>query len=158
MIHANNLGAVVVDASVLVALCAKEKDKAATAETALSNYNSQGWSFYAPGVVISETLFALCWKLQNSVLTENGHQIAIRSFIAYMSMILPPPNGDTSLIVRAEEIRSGYGCSRSADGLYIALAEELSQVRTAELLTFDVGLSKQAARNAPTVKVNLLPC
>ena len=158
MTLANNLGAVVIDASVLVALCAKEQSKAAAAEAALNNYNAQGLAFYAPGVVISETLFALCWKMQNGVLTETDHQAAIRSFIAYMEAILPPPNGDASMIPRAEEIRSGYSCRRSADSLYIALAEELSQFVPTELLTFDEDLPKQAAKNAPTVKVNLLPC
>jgi len=62
------------------------------------------------------------------------------------------------LIARAEEIRGGYSCRRSADGLYIALAEELSQSVPTELLTFDEDLPKQAAKNAPAVKVNLLPC
>jgi predicted nucleic acid-binding protein len=75
-----------------------------------------------------------------------------------MSVTFPPPSGDAALIARAEQIRNGYGCSHSADGIYIALAEELSQSGATELLTFDTDLPKQAARNAPTVKVNLLPC
>jgi hypothetical protein len=33
------------------------------------------------------------------------------------------------LIARAEQIRSGYGCSRSADGIYIALAENRCMVK-----------------------------
>lgn len=155
---ANNPGAVVIDANVLIALCAKEQDKAATADAALKNYTSQGWLFYAPGVIISETLYVLCGKLQSGALTEAEYNIAIRSLIAYMGVILPSPNGDASLIVRAEEVRKGYGCSRSTDGLYIALAEVLTRIGVAELLTFDVGLPNQSARNAPTVMVNLLPC
>ena len=157
-IPANSFGAVVIDASVLIALCAKEQDKILTAEAALSSYNALDWTYYAPAVIINETLFALCWKLQNGKLSKANHQEAIRNFIDYMSVILPPPNGEASLIVRAEEIRNGYSCRRSADGLYIALAEELSQFVPTELLTFDEDLPKQAAKNAPAVKVNLLPC
>ena len=70
-----------------------------------------------------------------------------------MASVLPPPNGEASLIHRAEQIGSGYGCSRSADGLYIALAEELTATRPTILLTFDQGLPNQAAANAPTVTV-----
>ena len=66
----------------------------------------------------------------------------------YMALIAVPNNGDASLLPRAEEIRSGYGCSRSADGLYIALAEELAKSGTAELLTFDKGTVNQVANNA----------
>lgn len=62
------------------------------------------------------------------------------------------------IIAEALYVLCGYSCRRSADGIYIALAEELAQTRTTELLTFDTDLPKQAARNAPTVKVNLLPC
>lgn len=39
----------------------------------------------------------------------------------------------------------------------LALAEELAQSGAAELLTFDGGMVNQAAKNAPTVKINLLP-
>jgi len=155
---ASNTGAVVLDANVLIAVCAKEQDKAATAEAALADYAARGWRYFAPGVVISETLFVLCGKLQSGAITAAEHQIGIRSLIAYMSVTFPPPSGDAALIARAEQIRSGYGCSHSADGIYIALAEELSQSGATELLTFDADLPKQAARNAPTVKVNLLPC
>lgn len=157
MTLANNQGAVVIDASVLVALCAKEQDRAVAANSALNNYNTIGFAFYAPGVAVSETLFALCWKMQNGILAETDHQAAIHSLIAYFAAIFPPPTGDASLIARAEEIRAGYSCRRSADSLYIALAEELSQSVPTELLTFDEDLPKQAARNASTVKVNLLP-
>ncbi len=155
---ASNTGAVVLDANVLIAVCANEQDKAATAKTALADYAARGWRYFAPGVVISETLFVLCGKLQSGAITAAEHQIGIRSLIAYMSVTFPPPSGDAALIARAEQIRSGYGCSHSADGIYIALAEELSQSGATELLTFDADFPKQAARNAPTVKVNLLPC
>ena len=58
--------------------------------------------------------------------------------------------------MRANQICEGYGYSRSADALSIALAEELSQTTTTRLLTFDQGLPKQVAQNAPLVNVHLL--
>ena len=73
-----------------------------------------------------------------------------------MRTVLPPPNGDSVLIERAEQISSGYGCSRSADGIYIALAEELTQTRPTVLLTFDKELQKQANKQAPSVVVQVL--
>jgi len=57
--------------------------------------------------------------------------------------------------VRAEEIRGSYGCSRSADGLYIALAEELATTRPTELVTFDAAMPSHVAATAPTVTVRL---
>jgi predicted nucleic acid-binding protein len=57
---------------------------------------------------------------------------------------------------RAIEIRGTYGCSHSSDCLYIALAEELSQNRITEILTFDKGMKNQIANHAPTVTLNLL--
>ncbi|MCA1622949.1 MAG: hypothetical protein LC768_12045 [Acidobacteria bacterium] len=73
-----------------------------------------------------------------------------------MTAVSPPENGEASLIKRAEEIRKSYGCSRASDSLYIALAEELTATRPTELLTFDKGFINQAAKNAPTVRINLL--
>jgi len=80
----------------------------------------------------------------------------VQSLHIRMTAILPPPSGEASLILRADQICGGYGYSRSADALYIALAEEISQTTTTRLLTFDQGLPKQAARNAPLVSVHLL--
>jgi predicted nucleic acid-binding protein len=51
----------------------------------------------------------------------------------------------------------GDRCLPSADGVYIALTEELSKSGTAEFLTFDKRAINVAANNAPSVKVNLLP-
>lgn len=104
-----------------------------------------------------EVLSIFCKKLQDGLIDAATHQQAVEDFNDYMSVILPPPNGDAALIIRAEETRAGYGCSRSADGFYIALAEELGKAGTTELLTFDKGMVNQAAKNAPTVKVHLLP-
>jgi predicted nucleic acid-binding protein len=158
MTPSSNAGAVVIDANVVIAICAHEQDKFDTAEAAIADYTTRGWLFYAPGVIVSESLFVLCFKQQNGLLTPATYLKAVENFRDQMRGILPPPTGEASLIVRAAEIQSGYSCRHSADGIYIALAEELSQSGATELLTFDADLPKQAARNAPTVKVNLLPC
>jgi predicted nucleic acid-binding protein len=149
-------GAVVVDANVLVSICSKEPTHL-MAENALADYAANNWTFYAPGVIVGEVLFVLCRKLENGLLTEAAHGKAIEIFQDHMSVILPPPGGEAPLISRAEEVRSGYGCSRSADGLYVALTEELMKTGAAEFLTFDKDVVNQIGKNAPTVKVNLLP-
>jgi predicted nucleic acid-binding protein len=149
--------AVVVDANVSIAVCAREQDKLATAEAAINDYAAKGWTFYAPNVIVGEVLFALCKKLQDGSLTQTDYDDAVESFSEQMQMILPPPGGEASLIARAKEIRSGYGCSRSSDSIYIALTEELTKRGSAEFLTFDGDTVNQIAKNALTVKVNLLP-
>ena len=109
-------------------------------------------------MILAEFLFALCRKLQDGIIDANSHKKALEDFnSSFLPAILPPPNGDASLLLRAEEVRSGYGCSRSTDGFYIALAEAFVANGTAELLTFDVGMVNQVAKNAPGVKVSLLP-
>jgi hypothetical protein len=55
-------GAVVLDANVLIALCAREQDKLLTAETALAAYTAKGWLFYAPGVILGEVLYITKYK------------------------------------------------------------------------------------------------
>lgn len=150
-------GVVVIDANVSIAICAKEQNKQATAENALADYSVKGWVFYAPNVIVSEVMYVLCQKLQDGSLTSALYEKAVENFYDQAINLFPPPNGEASLIKRAKEIRQGYGCSRSADGLYIALAEELALSNSVELLTFDKGFINQASKNAPTVKVNLLP-
>jgi predicted nucleic acid-binding protein len=146
----------IIDSNVLIALCAKELDKYAVADAHLTRLAQAGYQFYAPGVIIAECLYVLCKKLDDGSLSPSDHTSAVADLCTYMGMILPPPHGDRSLIARAEQIRSGYGCSRSADGLYLALAEELAAVSPSELLTFDTGLSNQARANAPSVAITLL--
>jgi predicted nucleic acid-binding protein len=60
------------------------------------------------------------------------------------------------LLLRAEAIRGSYTCRRSADGVYIALAEALSATRPTVLLTLDEGIKRQAAANAPAVRVHIV--
>jgi predicted nucleic acid-binding protein len=156
LIPSSKIEAVVIDANVTIAISSIESGKEPVASAALAGYARQGTAFYAPGVIVAETLYVLCQKSQNGSLTPVEYGSAVRSFHTLMASILPPPQGDGSLILAADRIRAGYGCSRSADSLYIALAEELSQTRPTRLLTFDQDLPKQVARNAPGVNVHLL--
>ena len=148
--------AVVLDANTAVSIAAKEAATEAIALAAIAQYTTDGCLFYAPGVIVSEVLYALCQQEQNGVLTQAEYEQSVLDFQTLMASVLPPLNGEASLIVRAAEIRASYGCSRSADAIYIALAEELSQTYTTRLLTFDRDLPKQVRRNAPTVSVHLL--
>ena len=149
-------GSVVIDVNVLLAICTREP-KEATARTAMADYATGNWTFHAPGVISGEFLFIACQKLLSGALAQSSYDKAVEDFSDYMRAILPPPSGEAALIPRAKEIRSGYGCSRATDCLYIVLAEELVKSGLAEILTFDVGMVNHVAKNAPTVKVNCLP-
>lgn len=149
-------GAVVVDANIAIAITAPEVDREIVATAELSNYVAQGYEWYAPGAIATETLYALCQKYQAGLLTASEYEKAVSAFETLMGSLLPPPDGEDRLIRRAYEIAASYGCRRSADAVYIALAEELTKTRTTVLLTFDQDLQKQAAKHAPTVTVRLL--
>jgi|SRR5882672_8026884 len=123
---------------------------------AFNDYGKNGRDFYAPNVIVAEVLYVLCQKLQTGLITQAKYNEAVEFFKDYMTLISTPTGGDAPLIQRAKEIRSGYGCSRSADSLYIALTEVLGRAGAAELLTLDEGFVNQAAKNAPSVKINLL--
>lgn len=151
-----NPGAVVVDANIAVAISSREAVRDVTATAELSRYASLGFEWFAPGAIVTETLYALCQKHQAGLITSAEYQDAVNEFEILMASLLPPPDGEASLIQRAHAITSGYGCSRSADSVYIALGEILSVSRTTVILTFDKDLPKQAVRNAPTVTVHLL--
>jgi predicted nucleic acid-binding protein len=139
----------------LISICTKEPTYN-IAKTAISEYASNNWEFHAPNVIVPEFLYILCQKLQNGLLTEAEYRNAIQSFKNQMAATITPTGGDISLIDRAIAIQATYGCSRSADCLYIALAEVLAKSGPAELLTFDNGNVNQTTKHAPTVKVNLL--
>ena len=130
------IGAVVMDANVSIGISAKEADKHSKAQAALIHYLSLGYTLFVPGVLVAETLYILCKKAQRGDLAPEDHAQAIQDFIYLMIGVESPPTGDIALIRRAEEVRSGYGCSRSADGLYIALAEYLARTRPTVLLEF----------------------
>jgi predicted nucleic acid-binding protein len=147
---------VALDATFVIAYCAKEPGRHAKADAELKNYAKNGWEFFAPGVLVAESLFVFRRKLTAGQLTPVEHVQAVQSLEALMRAVLPTPNGDASLIARAEQIRGTYGCSHSADGIYLALAEELAKSRTAEIVTFDAGMETRARKNCPTLSVKLL--
>lgn len=149
--------AVVTDANILIAICSKEQATYQTAKDAFDEYARQGAEFFAPNVIVAEVLFVLCRKRDAGILTVVEHEKAVEFFQDYLTIISLSPDGESALITRAEEIRAGYGCSRTSDGFYIALAEALAKNRPTEFLTFDAGFTNQTAKNAPSVKVNLLP-
>ncbi len=149
--------AVVLDASVAVAVAAKESDKEPAVREALRFYSERNCLFFAPSVIVSESLYVLCKKVERSKLTAEEHVSAIDELLVFLLPVLTSSRGEVSLLKRADEIRGTYSCRRSADGLYIALAEQLSPIYETVLLTFDEDMPKQAARHAPTVTVRLLP-
>ncbi len=142
------------DANVFIALCAKEP-KQSKAEKALKDYANDGWEFYAPNIIVAEVLYILCQKHQGGTLTDKAYEEAVENFQDQMKAV--KTISDADLIKRSFEIQQSYGCSRSADSIYIALAEHLAKSSTVEIVTFDGGLVNQAAKNAPSVKVNVLP-
>jgi predicted nucleic acid-binding protein len=149
-----NNGIVIPDANILIALCAKEP-KQSKVEKALKTYANDGWEFYAPNIIVAEVLYILCQKHQAGTLNDKTYKEAIDNFQDQMKAIITI--SDATLIQQSFEIQQSYGCSRSADSIYIALAENLAKSHTVETVTFDGGLVNQAAKNAPTVKVNVLP-
>ena len=109
-------------------------------------------------MIFAEVLFALCRKMTEGTLDGASHKRAVDDFeLSFLPKLLPPPMGDAALYARAEEIRSGYSCLHSSDSIYLALTEEFAKSGPAESLTFDKRVVNVAAKNAPTVKVNLLP-
>jgi predicted nucleic acid-binding protein len=154
MPQTTNAGIVIPDANILIALCAKEP-KQTIAKTALETYANDGWDFYAPNIIVAEVLYILCQKHQGGTLTDKAYEEAVDNFQDQMKAITTI--SDATLIRRSFEIQQSYGCSRSADSIYIALAEHLAKSQTVEIVTFDGGLVNQAAKNAPTVKINVLP-
>ena len=61
---------VVLDASAMIALCAQEPERYNMVQTVVENYANSGSAFYAPNVIVSEVLFAVCRKLGDGTLTE----------------------------------------------------------------------------------------
>ena len=149
-------GAVVVDANVAVAIASRETGRDMLALTELNNYAAQEYEWFAPGALLTETLFAICQKRQAGPISGIEHDAAVNALEVLMGIFQPPPRGEASLARRAYQICESYGCSRSADAVYIAFAEELAKTRPTVLLTFDQGVPNQASKNAPTVVVQVL--
>lgn len=148
-------GAVVVDANIPIAIVANEPG-APKASAAITRHLSNAYELYAPGVITAEVLFVLCRKLKEGLLTPAEHAQAVEDFELFMRIMKSPPGGEGSLVRRADSVRGAYACRRSADGIYIALAEELDATIATVLLTFDEDLAKQTTRYAPAVTVDFL--
>src|SRR5437660_5448282 len=99
---------IVVDASFAIAFCAREKGRFDKAEAYLKQHAQAGSTFFAPGVIVGEVLFVLCPKLSQGDLTQQEHVAAVQDFERFMSGVSPPPRGDKSLILRADQLRAGY--------------------------------------------------
>src|SRR5882724_12140496 len=97
MSQPNKPGFVVIDANILIAICSKEP-KLTTAENALSTYAKNDWDFYAPNVIVSEVLYVLCQKVEARMITKATYDQAIQILKDYMTVILPPPIGESALI------------------------------------------------------------
>lgn len=144
-----------VDANVVISMAANEPTEPHTSAE-VARYSTLGYEFFAPGVIVAETLYVLCGKLSGGSLSATDHTLAIRKLDVFLKSVSPPPSGDAALLLRAEAIRGSYTCRRSADGIYIALAEELSTTRPTILMTLDEGMKKQAATHAPSVMVQAI--
>ena len=57
--------AVVIDANVLIGICAKEINKVLEATALINEYSASGSLFYAPSVIAAEVLYILCNKRQS---------------------------------------------------------------------------------------------
>ena len=146
---------VILDASFVIGVCAREPKKYALAQAELSMRITDGCPLHAPHLLIMEATYVLCGKQQSGELTQSEHTAAVANLGLLSTTIIFPEKGDMSLLVRAEQLREGYGCSRSADCFYIALAEHLALSGTSELITFDAGQQRQTAAS-PGVVVTLL--
>jgi predicted nucleic acid-binding protein len=146
---------VTLDASFVIAFCAREAGRDQKVRAEIERYASLGYSFYAPGVIIGESLFVFCRKTTDGTLTPAEYAQAVACFEAFMRAVLPPPNGDSALIARTAQIRGTYTCLRTNDSIYIALAESLAASGSPDLLTFDPDMDKQAKATAPTVNVRV---
>ena len=154
---ATDVSVAVLDASFIVGFCAKEPNKFPGIKAKLDFYAMNGWLLFAPGVVSGEVMYAFCKKRTEEGMPDDEYRNAVAVFAELMKDIHPPPDGEASLIGQVEEIQEGYGCSRTSDGFYLALAERLQTVASVELATTDAGMKKQAQAKAPSVIVQLLP-
>src|SRR5215211_5995114 len=98
MSQPSSINAVVVDANVLIAICAKEQGKADTAELAMADYAAQGWDFYAPNVIVGEVLYVLCQKFHNAELTQIEYEKSVTVFKNQLKGLFLSPGGESSLV------------------------------------------------------------
>lgn len=146
----------VIDASVLIGMCAKEPRKVAVAEREFERYANDGWQFFSPGSLLNESLVVLGRKLAQYLLSPAEHRDALAILRGFLRIIEPSPGGDLLLADRAMAIHEGFGYMRGYDSVYLALAEKLAADRQVEVLTFDDGWREQKERYSLPFKVNVL--
>src|SRR5690349_10118880 len=90
---------IVVDASAAVALFSNEPT-AAHIDAYLVANDATGCELYVPGVFISEVLFALCRKVQDTPpsLTHADHATAITLLVGFCQRFKLTPRGDLALV------------------------------------------------------------
>ncbi|MGQ0541749.1 MAG: type II toxin-antitoxin system VapC family toxin [Blastocatellia bacterium] len=148
--------AIVVDANVLISISSREDLTYQKAEQLIHENAEKGSVFCAPNIIVAEVLNVLCRKFADGLITKDEHLAAVEAFNELASAIVTPEDGDAALVPNAERIRSSYGCSRTADSLYLAYAEQLAKTRRVELLTLDAGMVNHASKCSPTVSVNMI--
>src|SRR5437762_477621 len=77
--------AVVVDANIAIAIAANETNGAQKASSELAAYSAAGCEFFAPGVLVSETLYVLCKKAEAGILSPADHTLAIQHFQVFLT-------------------------------------------------------------------------
>ena len=139
--------AAVLDASAMVAWCAREAGRDAVVERFFDAAAAASKPVYAPGAIVSECLYVFCKKLAAGQLDAASHALAVRRLDEAMLLVSPPPDGDRSLVIRANRLAAGYACPKSTDSVYLALAEALAAGgEVVEVVTFDEGQAKRADR------------
>jgi len=146
---------VTLDASFVIAFCAQETGRHQQVRAEIEKYASLGYSFHAPSVIVSESMFVFCRKLADGKITATQYAQAVACFNAFMRAVLPPASGDRLFITTIDRLRASYGCPRTNDSFYLALAEDIAALGSPDLLTFDSDMDAQAKANAPTVNVRV---
>lgn len=147
---------VVIDASFMIGICARERDKHDQARTLLEEYQDSHCRLYAPGVMLTECCFVLCKKKRDGEIGAADHTLAVESLIMSMKGVSPTPCNESDLIRRADFFAEPYGCNFVNDSMYLALAEYLSLSGPTDLLTFDKKMHDRATNLAPAIRSRLL--
>ena len=96
---------VVVDASVAIAIAAKEAGSEQKANTAISAYVLQGSKVMAPGVLLSESLYVLCKMRDGGTLKTAEYSQAILDLDIFVGIFEPPLFADFDLALQADAIQ-----------------------------------------------------
>lgn len=115
----------VVDATVAVAISAKEAGREQRAVTELSRYSANGRQFYAPGVLSSETLYVLCGKGQSGVLTVAEYVQAVIDLENLMRGTLPPPMARRHSLALRSPFRAGTGAAGRRECLAVYESDQI---------------------------------